>query len=472
MSSKSSPKKSARRKAIKLPKSIRDELRMMIALRGYSHMKCGEGRNTKQQEGIMYTFFHGNPPSRPSQVKMLANGEGPYSELYDYSTKLVVDKTTMVSSKLNLKPSLAQDDPVNYSSNIDITFAHLEKRTLTSKLLITGRSLLNMAKKGLKMYKKALAHASKKWDLDKCEPIDSGDTVDDVIEYVRQQMYMELHCSRGNDDSSVDGSDDESDTDNVVTEADPKNGDENLGNDLTTNETEVGDGDNDGGEDEPYDTVGNKPKVKIVNVPSTYIFPSFMAFVIYGPFVEKSKQLTLLLHKEAAKGSTKSRDERRKETAKQMATNRKNDDNNMRGLTIDQKISIANYQLQKRSQLQMENEQRLVALIAHESALSKQIDAAERRAAVRCETYCATNRYWKMVDDLMEQQTEVTASIKGFNGNIESQTSSKIIDLLDLGTSEQTEAVHKKTKLNDSVDIENEDNEDAAATTSTVRKGN
>ena len=163
-----------------------------------------------------------------------------------------------------------------------------------------------------------------------------------------------------------------------------------------------------------------------------------MAFVIYGPFVEKSKQLTLLLHKEAAKGSTKSRDERRKETVKQMATDRKNDDNNMRGLTIDQKISIANYQLQKRSQLQMENEQRLVALIAHESALSKQIDAAERRAAVRCETYCTTNRYWKMVDDLMEQQTDVTVSIKGFNGNIESQTNSEIIDLADLGTNKQS----------------------------------
>ena len=80
----------------------------------------------EKQEGIMYTFFHGNPPSHLSQVKILANGEGPYNELYDYSTKLVVDKTTSVSSKLILKPSLTQDDPVNYSTNIDITFADLE----------------------------------------------------------------------------------------------------------------------------------------------------------------------------------------------------------------------------------------------------------------------------------------------------------------------------------------------------------
>ena len=53
------------------------------------------------------------------------------------------------------------DDTVNYLSKIDINMEDLEKRTLTSKLLITGRSLLNMAKKGLKMYKKAVAFAAK-----------------------------------------------------------------------------------------------------------------------------------------------------------------------------------------------------------------------------------------------------------------------------------------------------------------------
>ena len=57
------------------------------------------------------------------------------------------------------------DDTFNYLSKIDINSEDLEKRTLTSKLLITGRSLLNMAKKGLKMYKKALGYAAKKWNM-------------------------------------------------------------------------------------------------------------------------------------------------------------------------------------------------------------------------------------------------------------------------------------------------------------------
>ena len=151
MSSNTSPKKKKKttthRKALKVPKSIRDELRMTVALRGYSHMKSGEGRNTKQQEGMIYQHFHGNPPSRPSQMNMLSYGEGPYSDLYDYSTKMVVDKQTSVTSKLYLKTFLTMNDTVNYLSKIDINMEDLEKRTLTSKLLITGRSLLNMAKR-------------------------------------------------------------------------------------------------------------------------------------------------------------------------------------------------------------------------------------------------------------------------------------------------------------------------------------
>ena len=65
------------------------------------------------------------------------------------------------------KSSLTMDDTFNYLSKIDINSEDLEKRTLTSKLLITGRSLLNMAKKGLKMYKKALGYAAKKWNIEK-----------------------------------------------------------------------------------------------------------------------------------------------------------------------------------------------------------------------------------------------------------------------------------------------------------------
>ena len=149
--------------------------------------------------------------------------------------------------------------------------------------------------------------------------------------------------------------------------------------------------------------------------PYWYICPSFMPYVAYGPFAESSKQLNLLLTGDATKGNVKSRAEKRKATQHEKATSRQDDNANTRGLTIDQRIKMASYNLQKRSQEQQENEIQLVALIAHESALARQIDAAERRATVRCKEYDTTNKFWNMVDELMEEQAEVTRSIKNFN---------------------------------------------------------
>ena len=136
--------------------------------------------------------------------------------------------------------------------------------------------------------------------------------MDDVIEFVRQQMYMELNDC---DDSSVEGSDDESDTDNITTSNNNTEENQNINNDINKNDGNSADKnsnvtsneESDTSHDAANDTDDNLLTAKNVNVPANYIFPSFMAFVIYGPFVDKSKQLTLFLHKDAAKGATKSR---------------------------------------------------------------------------------------------------------------------------------------------------------------------
>ena len=46
-----------------------------------------------------------------------------------------------------------------------------------------------MAKRGTKLYRKAQAYASRKWDLSEGKIKESGNTMDDVIEYVRKEMY-------------------------------------------------------------------------------------------------------------------------------------------------------------------------------------------------------------------------------------------------------------------------------------------
>ena len=157
------------------------------------------------QENLMYTYFHGLKKTRPSQIGMLCKGEGAYNGLYKNLNKPVVDKNTKAAPKLYLSHELTQDETVSYVAGLDINVMDLEKRTLASNLLITGRSILNMAKKGVRYYKKAMAYTAKKWDLSTNEPLDSGDTKDDVIEFVRRSMYLELHATDALDDSSVEG---------------------------------------------------------------------------------------------------------------------------------------------------------------------------------------------------------------------------------------------------------------------------
>ena len=64
--------KAKQKKVPPLPKCIRDELRMCCALKAYSHIKCGGGKNQKTQWFEMEQCYHESPPNYPSQVSLLA----------------------------------------------------------------------------------------------------------------------------------------------------------------------------------------------------------------------------------------------------------------------------------------------------------------------------------------------------------------------------------------------------------------
>ena len=150
-----------------LPKAIRDELRMTVALHGYSHLVQGKGRTTTSQYDHMYIFYHGLEPNRPSQVKMLCDGAAVYRDLYDSTQVTVTSKAVNQPSKsiLTLKSSLSRDLNVSYHCGQQIVVSDLEKKTINDPLLVTGRSLCGIAKKGVSFYRKALSYAVKKWDI-------------------------------------------------------------------------------------------------------------------------------------------------------------------------------------------------------------------------------------------------------------------------------------------------------------------
>ena len=87
---------------------------------------------------------------------------------------------------------------------------------------------------------------------------------------------------------------------------------------------------------------------------------------------------------------------------------RASDTQNNRGFSTDQRISIEGLYLQKQMNRQQTAESTMILMIAHERAISRQIESAERRAEMRCKKYDATNMHWKVVDTLLAKQAGIT----------------------------------------------------------------
>ena len=117
-----------------LPRYIRDELRMTCALKGYSQVKTGKAMRLPDQHLAMHKFYHGQTPSHPPQIKLLADAHVNYSELYDeeeinIESKRKSQKATKSSmTRMKLKNRVSNDANVSYYSGTDIRFSDLEKK--------------------------------------------------------------------------------------------------------------------------------------------------------------------------------------------------------------------------------------------------------------------------------------------------------------------------------------------------------
>ena len=71
-------------------------------------------------------------------------------------------------------------------------------------MLITGRNLVYMALRGVRHFKKAMVYILHKWDDKKLTPKELGTTIDDVIYYVHEKMYIDLVVPSKDDNDSDD----------------------------------------------------------------------------------------------------------------------------------------------------------------------------------------------------------------------------------------------------------------------------
>ena len=97
---------------------------------------------------------------------------------------------------------------------------------------------------------------------------------------------------------------------------------------------------------------------------------------------------------------------------------RASDTLNVRGYSTDQRISIETMNVNIRRLEHQQKESKLVGLSIQVSAIGTQIASAEARATQRCPEYNANNLYWKRVDLLIQQETDVVFTMNKYNNDL------------------------------------------------------
>ena len=197
--------------------------------------------------------------------------------------------------------------------------------------------------------------------------------------------------------------------------------------------------------------VENKDNVDDENnelpMPSNYIFPSFFAFMTWGPFACPDKRLSVFIQDDREISTGASRKNARNYQAKEKKMHHDMDASNSCGLTTDQKIDLATLNVQHQAMLDCQKESTLVALSMEDNALNARIEAAEKRAQIRCPNYDEKDANWIKVDNLIAMQDNLMNRIMDINKNEKSVPD--IDERLDI---EAISPSKKRAVINDEVD--------------------
>ena len=107
-SKKMSTKKKAKKKRKPVPVSVLNEIKIGLAMRGYSTMAEKDKMSIREQWLFLERFYHGKGNTHPSQVDLLVKGIGVYADLWDQRTPTVTNKNHQgVGYQLVLKKEAA-----------------------------------------------------------------------------------------------------------------------------------------------------------------------------------------------------------------------------------------------------------------------------------------------------------------------------------------------------------------------------
>jgi len=133
---------------------------MTCALCGHSHIEFGVEKKLVVQHKEIVTFFYGKASTYPCQIGIIARGIYGYRDLYEEEMVVVTRESDDIedTSNLILKSIFTPGSLHKFRSGIDITEMDLEKSLQTGNVCLLKRNILDIARLGVKTYKKTLLY--------------------------------------------------------------------------------------------------------------------------------------------------------------------------------------------------------------------------------------------------------------------------------------------------------------------------
>ena len=137
----------------------------------------------------------------------------------------------------------------------------------------------------------------------------------------------------------------------------------------------------------------------IDGVPKDYLFPSYFTFIMQGPFSEIEDHLSLFLTDETGKGKVgASRAQKSIAENKTKLADTEHDSSAIWGFYTRQCMELESLNLQKEVSAGRYKEATIVAFSIGNFTVARQVEAAEKRAALRCPEYDTHMFYWKRTE--------------------------------------------------------------------------
>ena len=380
----------------RLPAILRDELRRVVALKCFDVLFRRDRLKISEQRDLVYDMFHGNERRNVISIcDQLCSGDDIFADLYEDRTDIVLSRQSTGSNEPTQQlRMLYSRREKSYLMTSHINLKILSEKDFKTQTLITGRTIHNQARKTLGTVRKACA-VLKQYVKEDGTPKFSGDTIEDVVNKLLDDMYEQLKGK-----SALE----------IENDVDPES--IKSGSTLEEENSEVEE-ENDANSD------NNSVASSTIQRPTNWMFHGFMACLLFGPMARPEKRLSFFMTADPLPKDKKNysraaaREQKRKNEADVRSLAGTTDavcgdqpKHNKRGMTVADRVRIASLELQLGRYESDKQDSKVIALKFEADVLEKKIDRAIRRAA-NTNNYDEVDKLEDELDTLRSQMTHL-----------------------------------------------------------------